>query len=252
MSGAPGPAAGAPTPPCNSRKKAPGALKQFWWDLLPKNSPDWLVPRRSGLNPPEPEVDWITAAIAANEHALDQTRRAHDLARDRADSLEKKAIPIVTLCLSLLAIALVIGGYQLGYLRRHHSGSWWLLAPAAASVVCLVFAAIAALEVQRVGVYQWEGAEPLGREPGGVLGLVQAEEKGRRFAEGTALIKANGFLQARAWLSRALVTLILAAIVTIGMATKPTASGQRGGVSTPRTSIATTPPASSTSTTNAR
>lgn len=207
----------------SSTAKAPGALKQFWWDLLPKNSPDWLVPRQSGLTVPKPRLDWITQGIADDPHALEQTRRAHDLERGRADSLEQKSAALVTLCLSLLAIGLAIGGYQLGYVRHHHSGHWWLIVPAGVSVACLAMATISALEVQRVGIYQWEGAEPLGRQPGGVLGLVLAEEKGRRLAEGTALIKANQFLQARAWLSRALIALILAALVTIGMATIPPA-----------------------------
>jgi hypothetical protein len=244
MSNTPTPAPGlqpaTPEPPTHASQHAPGALRQFWSDLFPKNAPDWLVPPRSGLTPPDPNVEWITEAIASSPEALGQTRRAHDLERDRADSLEKKAIAVVSLCLSLLATALIIGGYQLGYLRRHQSSMWWLLAPAAVSIACLVFTAINALEVQRVGIYQWEGAEPLGRQPGGLLGLVQAEEQGRQLAHWTAGNKANGFLQTRAWLSRALIALILSAFVTIGMATKPTVPPRGSGGSRPPPAAATT------------
>ena len=128
------------------------------------------------------------------------------------------------LCLTLLATALAIAGYQVGVLRHESHPTWWLLAPAVLSVGFLAIAAICSLEVQRVGIYQWEGAEPLGRTPGGRLGLVGSEETGRRLAAWTAGVKANGFLQARAWLSRALVALIVSAIVAIGMATRPAAT----------------------------
>jgi len=210
--------------PQSGRKEtsvAPGPLKQFWWDLLPKNSPDWLVPRQSGLKPPEANLEWLTSEIAEKLEALEQTRRAHDLERERAQLLEAKATGMVTLCLTLLATALALGGYQVGILRGAHRPNWLLIVPAALSVACLVFAAITSLEVQRVGIYQWEGAEPFGRDPDGRLGIVRAEETGRQLARWTAGIKVNGYLQARAWLSRAIVALIASAIVTIGMATGP-------------------------------
>lgn len=207
--------------------KRPGPLKQFWWDLLPKKSPDWLVPRRSGLEPPDVCVEWITVDIADHPEALAQTRRAHDLELDRVTSLESKASGMVTLCLTLLATALAIAGYEVGFLRDEQDSRWWLLTPAVLSLAFLALAAITSLEVQRVGVYQWEGAEPLGREPGSFLGLVESEERGRRLAGWSAGIKADGFLQARAWLSRALVALIVSVFVAIGMATRPASDTQK-------------------------
>jgi hypothetical protein len=144
--------------------------------------------------------------------------------------LEQKAAAAVTLCLSLLAVALAIGGYQVGFVRDHLAENGYLLTllllPAMASIVFLVLATIVGLEVQRVGIFQWEGAEPLGRKPGGNLGLVSAEETGRRLAQWTARAKANGALQARAWLSRAIVALILSSVVTVGMASTPSSSQQ--------------------------
>lgn len=213
---------------------APGPLMQFWWDLLPRRAPDWLVPPQSGLQPPKAQLDWITREIADFPDALDQTRRAHALERERAVSLEAKASTMASLCLTLTATALAVGGYELQYVRRGHGGAWWCTIPAAFSVVFLALAVISALEVQRVGIYQWEGAEPLARPPGGLLGLVQSEEVGRQFAAWTALTKANGFLQARAWLSRALVCLILSALVAIGIATRP-------GRASPRPARVTSP-----------
>src|SRR4051812_11757366 len=101
-----------------NRGHAPGALKQFWWDLLPKRSPDWLVPPRSGLRPPaEIPVDWITPEIANQPEALAQTRRAHDFEQKRVASLEAKGSTMVNLCLTLLAIALATAGYEIRILR---------------------------------------------------------------------------------------------------------------------------------------
>lgn len=97
-------AASAPATRHTSGGRSPGALKQFWWDLLPKNSPNWLVPPRSGLVEPTINTEWITEDIAAEPQALEQTRRAHDLELARVDSLESKSSGMVTLCLTLLAI----------------------------------------------------------------------------------------------------------------------------------------------------
>lgn len=212
----------------DTRRKAPGALKQFWWDMLPKWTPDRFLPRRSGLNPPTPQVDWITEEIAEHPDALDQTRRAHDLQLNRIDLLEQKGATIATLCLGLLTVALAVGGYQLGYLRRHDPTQWWLLVPAGLSVCFLALATISGLEIQRVGVYQTVGAEPLGTETGGRLGLVREEEVGRRLTQWSAGVKVDRLLQTRAWLSRALVALIAAALVTIVMASAPHHSGTKG------------------------
>lgn len=224
-----------------ARRKAPGALKQFWWDMLPKRTPDRFLPRRSGLKPPTPQLDWITADIAEHPDALDQTRRAHDLQLSRVDLLEQKGAAIVTLSLGLLTLALAVGGYQLGYLRRHEHAHWWLLMPAGLSVCFLVLATISGLEIQRVGVYQSVGAEPIGTPPGGRLALVREEEVGRRLAQWSAGIKVDGFLQARAWLSRALVALIAAALVTIAMASTPHKSGARNDSSKQALSTAAHP-----------
>jgi hypothetical protein len=168
-------------------------------------------------------LEWITAEIANDPEALNQTRRAHDLERARIEALESKSGSTVNLCLTLLATSLALSGYQLAFLRQHgfRHDCWLLLVPAALSIMCVTTAGITALEIQRVGIYQWAGAEPLGYTPGGRLGLVRAEEEGRRLANWSARIKVNAYLQARAWLSRALVAMILSAVVAIGMATRP-------------------------------
>lgn len=235
----------APAPEPYENAKAPGTLKQFWWDMLPQAFPDRLLPPRSGFKPPTPRLDWVTEEMAKHPEALPQTRRAHDLERERADSLEKKASSVATLCLSLLATALAMGGYQLAYVREHPSVRWWLLAPAALSVVFLALATIRAMEIQRVGMYQWEGAEPLGRGLDAALGLVLAEEKGRQVAHWSAGLKADGFLQVRAWLSRSLVALVFSAFVVIGIASRPPNDASGTNV-VPRTTTST--PMSSTST----
>jgi hypothetical protein len=47
--------------------------------------------------------------------------------------------------------------------------------------------------------------------------LIEAELRGSVIADWTATHKVNGLLQARAWFSRGLVFLLLAALISIGM-----------------------------------
>ena len=227
--------------------KVPGPFMQFLWDMLPKNSPDWLLPRRSGLKPPNVNLDWITREIAEHPDALEQTRSAHDRERESVALVESKAGTMVAICLTLLATAIALGGYQVKFLRGDHHATWLWITPALLSIVLFAWASVTSLETLRVGLYQWEGAEPLGREPGGRLGLVQSEETGRRFANATARMKANRLLQAWAWMSRALAALTLSAIVSIAMATRPDVGTPRSPSSTStRTTqrMSTTTPAS--------
>ncbi len=172
--------------------------------------------------PPYVELEWLTQEMADQPEALVQTRRAHDQERDRASYTEGKASSMATLALTLLATALLIAGYQVNFLRNQHQSLLsWELAPAVLSIAFISMNVITCLEVQRVGIYLSVGAEPLGRPPAGALAILRQEELGRRYAAWTAKVKVNQLMQARAWLSRALVALILSAVIAIGMATRP-------------------------------
>jgi hypothetical protein len=200
----------------------PSPWLQFWYDLLPKNSAK--VPNQSGLAKPTIDTSWITAARAAHPEALAQARRAHDMQRARADAIEVKSNRMTTLCLTLLGVSLALGGLQVHYARIHSELWYLLLLPAAASIAFLGLATVSALEVDRVGLYTYTGGEALAGQDqlaDATADLVKAEEYGRRLAEWTATKKADQLLQARAWLSRAIVTLLISALLAIAMAAWP-------------------------------
>lgn len=200
----------------------PSPWLQFWYDLLPKNSA--MVPNQSGLAGPSIDTSWITAARAAHPEALAQARRAHDMQRARADAIEVKSNRMTTLCLTLLGVSLVLGGFQVHYARIHSELWYLLLLPVAASIAFLALATVSALEVDRVGLYTYTGGEALAgsdQPANATADLVKAEEYGRRLAEWTATKKADQLLQARAWLSRAIVTLLTSALLAIAMAAWP-------------------------------
>lgn len=206
----------------DSQGRWPSPWRQFWYDLLPKNSA--RVPNQSGLIGPHIDTSWITTERAAHPEALAQARRAHDMQLARADAIEVKSSRMTTLCFTLLGVSLVLGGFQVHY-ARIHGGLWelWLL-PVAASIVLLTLATVSALEIDRVGLYTHTGSEALAphSEPADALAeLVRAEDHGRRLAEWTASRKADQLLQARAWLSRAIVTLLVSAVLAILMAALP-------------------------------
>ena len=176
----------------------PSPWRQFWYDLLPKNSS--RVPNQSGLVAPAIDTSWITTGRAEHPEALEQARRAHDMQRDRADAIEQKSNRMATLCLTLLGVSLALGGFQVHYARTH--GALWsiLLVPVAASVAFLTLATVAALEVDRVGLYTHTGGEALAGNDqlaDATADLIRAEEYGRRLAEWTASKKADQLLQAR-------------------------------------------------------
>lgn len=197
----------------------PAPYKQYWWDLLPGQLPDKWVPPRSGIKEPDIDVSWITALVAKNPAVLEATRRAHERERERAESAEAKASRLVTLCLSLLTIAIALGAYQLSVVRSGDVHAAFLL-PAALSIVALVAAGITSLEIDRVGIYANPGAKPHLKSDPDCAVLIE-EEVARGWASWTAGRKMNQLLNARAWLSRAMLCLLASAIVAAVMVSEP-------------------------------
>lgn len=237
-----------------SKGAEPTALRQFWWDLLPKRSPDWLVPRRSGRQKPEIDVEWISAGVARHPEALESTRRAHDRAMAGVAEVEGKADRIAVTAAGLLAISLTLGGFQLGRTRDDPSPNWLALGPVCAAIVCLAMCLVNALEAQRVALFLPQGAEPLWYPGPKLRALVRAEETARQYAQHARRWKTNALLQARAWMSRALVLLAIASVIAIFMATAPGEPGDAGtstggSKSTSTTSVTSTTAAGSSTTT---
>jgi hypothetical protein len=102
----------------------------------------------------------------------------------------------------------------------------WLI-PTALSITFLVIAGIEALEINRVGMY-WPAvtADLVGD---GIVRrrLIEAELRGSVIADWTATNKVTNLLQARAWFSRGLVFLLLAALISLGMVGRGSSSEEK-------------------------
>jgi hypothetical protein len=197
------------------RRDSPGtwprAIKRFLWDFLPNEK----APPNDGVVAPEfAKPDWVDEVSATSE-ALDTARRAHDDAKAGAKTAEDKANRLVQTALALLTIALALGAFQMK-LVLDRSWPWMFsLAPVCAAVVFLAFAAFEALEIDRVGVYRLPTAGDLAGSGQGHprAVLIAEEERGRRLARWTSAHKHTDLMQARAWFSRGLAALLLAALI---------------------------------------
>lgn len=131
----------------------PHPLRRFWWDLLPGWLPDRWVPPAGGVRaPPYAPPSWLAEDAAGTPEALEQAKRAHDIAVARVQTVEAKADRLAQRALALLVLAFAVAGWQLRT-GRTHGGGWWylLLAPAAAAIAALAAAGITALELDRPG-----------------------------------------------------------------------------------------------------
>jgi glutathione synthase/RimK-type ligase-like ATP-grasp enzyme len=189
----------------------PRALKRFLWDFRSRGK----APPNDGIVAPEFRAPSWLDEVAQLPDALETARRAREASEAAAKAAEEKADRLVKLALSLLAIALALGAFQLTFSLEH---TWrWLpgLAPIGASLFCLALAAFEAIEIDRVGMYGHPMASHLAtfgqKDPRSVL--LEREEDGRRLAGWTSVNKHSDLMQARAWLSRGLAALIVAALV---------------------------------------
>ena len=192
----------------------PPPWKRMLYDFLPKK----LAPRHDGARAPHLfEPAWACEA-AARPGAVEVARSAADEASSGAAVAEAKASRLVQVSLSVLTLAFVVGGLQL---RTTASLDlpWMLLmaAPILAAALCLTTSTFQALQIDRVGFYHRPSGESLSAlgvvDP--VARIVAEEEKGRQYAQWTSDHKHTDLMQARAWFTRGLAALILAAILML-------------------------------------
>jgi hypothetical protein len=217
----------------------PRWLLRFWWDLLPGK----VVPGQGGLKAPDfSPPKWISETWAQTPEVLDQARKAHDRAMDRASEAEAKSGRTLQLSLALLASAIAILGFQLTVIRSQGWPSvlYLLVLPAIAAAACLALAGAIAAEGDRPGLYHMPGPAEAGIDGNPIRGLVLAEERGRFLANWTSTNKLNDLLKARAWLTRGLVLLVVAATVTAAMQVPSTGFGS--GQPTKQTSASSARP----------
>ena len=117
----------------------------------------------------------------------------------------------------MLTLAFVVGRIQLGLVVNKH---WlWMLTLIVVlyAIASLAISAFQALQVDRVGSYHVPSGQSLAalgaKDP--VATILAKEERGRRWATWTSEHKHSDLMQARAWFTRGLATLILAAVVML-------------------------------------
>lgn len=195
----------------------PQPLRRFWWDLLPGWLPDRLVPPAGGVRaPPYTPPSWLAEDVAGTPDALEQAKRSHDIAMARVQTVEAKADRLAQRALALLALAFALAGWQLRA-GITHGGGWWhlLLVPAGAAIAALAVAGIIALELDRPGMFYTPKAASLRGRTDLIRARVEAEDRARDRATWTAERKYDDHLAARAWFSRGLVALAMAALVAV-------------------------------------
>jgi hypothetical protein len=146
---------------------------------------------------------------------------------ERSSEAEAKSGRLLQLSLALLAIAVTLAGFQLTVIR---SQGWpWLayllILPSVIAGISLALAGAISAEGDRPGLYQMPGPAEMGSNADPVRALVLAEERGRVLANWTATNKLNDLLQARAWLTRGLVALVVAAVISAAMQIPSTTPG---------------------------
>ena len=197
----------------------PSPWKRFKDDFRPKEDLRWWKspPAKDGTEAPEVfEPAWLYE-VATRPGALEVARRANDQASESAKAAETKANRQVQISLSVLTLAFVVGRIQLGLVVNKH---WlWMLTLIVVlyAIASLAISAFQALQVDRVGSYHVPSGQSLAalgaKDP--VPTILAKEERGRRWATWTSEHKHSDLMQARAWFTRGLATLILAAVVML-------------------------------------
>lgn len=193
----------------------PPLWKRVLYDLLPAR---W-APAQDGAKAPNIEPPKWSFEDSVKPYAIEVVRRVHDEAKSSVLIAEKKASRLQRTALSVLAIAFALGGFQLRIVADE-GWSWWLftLVPVVLAIVFIAVSALEAHQVDRVGFYQYPKGEDLAafREDDPVTRIASEEDVGRKYAAWTSNKKHSDVMQARAWFTRGLIALILAAVLSLG------------------------------------
>jgi hypothetical protein len=189
----------------------PKALRRFLYDFMPASK----APEQDGIIAPSEQVPTWLDHVAGLPDALEVVRRAREDAEDRAKTAEEKAARLVQIVLALLTITLALGSYQLAFALKHSSVWLFDLMPIVYAIGSFALSAFEALQIDRVGIYAMpNGAELQGAEAGQVNALLlKVEVYGERLASWTSNHKHTDLMQARAWMTRGLAALLIAAVL---------------------------------------
>ena len=147
--------------------------------------------------------------------ALDVARRANDAARERVSKAEEKGSRHLRLSLTLVALAVGVIAFSIGLA----SDSALAVGPMALGAIALSFlttSAFQSAQVDRVGFAEVPQVDDLGRDPmSRQLKATLTEERGAALSNWTATHKLTELMQAKAWFTRGLVSLVIAAIMSL-------------------------------------
>src|ERR1700722_805093 len=191
--------------------KWPKALLRAFYDFMPPSQ----APPRGGIIGPSVQMPTWIDHVATLPDSIEIARRAREDAEERAKTAEDKASRLVQVVLALLTITLALGSYQLAFALTH-SPYWYLsLIPVLIAITSFALSAFEALQIDRVGMYSMpDGSELQGADSAQVAALVfKAEVHGRMLASWTADNKHTDLMQARAWMTRGLAALLIAAVL---------------------------------------
>lgn len=189
----------------------PKPFKLILWDLGRASK----APDNDGVQAPQFETPSWLAMAARSPEAVAVARRANDEAKQGAKTAEDKASRLVRLALTTVAVAITITAFQVGLIASW--SLWWLplAVPMALAIGCLSTAAFQAAQIDRVGMYRHAHLSDLAttgpRDP--TINLIDQEERGRRLASWGSQHKHTALMQARAWFTKGLVSLIGAALI---------------------------------------
>lgn len=211
----------------------PRALKRIAWDFLPAKH----APNNDGTSSPDiPDPLWASA-VAVHPEAIAVARRAHDEAKSAAKIAEEKGSRLAQTGLALLTVTLAVGAFQANFIFDR--SSWWLFSaiPILGALAFLSLATFEAVQIDRVGFYNHPSPADLllnlPQDPAATI--IAKEETGRLLALWTANHKHSDLMQARAWFTRGLASLILAAALAVTCRAVDNASAPDGGTPTTTT-----------------
>jgi len=194
--------------------KWPPAFVRLRYDFMSKNA----APSDDGVIAPQfARPAWIDE-VADYRGALALAETARTAAEGGAKTAEDKASRLLQICLALMTLTLALGAYQATFALGR---SWpWLfsLLPVAGALAMITLSAFEAQQVDRVGVYE----QPTAQNFAGTAtrdrnaAQLEVEQRGLELARWTSRNKHTDLMQARAWFSRGLVALILAAALAAG------------------------------------
>jgi len=236
-------------PPPPSKGHWPSWKRKLLQDLLPHKfarsndaleAPDYVVP------------DWFKGKTSTAT-LVDAAKAKADAADKRVDTADTRAAALVDNTWKLLAIAFAASGFEAVRLKAMNAGWLACLVPAVSGLFAigsLVMALLIATGVARVGlVWPLDLQELSDRDPD-----VQAREmivqldRSAAIANWTAKHKLSEFLQARAWFTRGVCSLIVLGLCAVAIFTSTTEPAAPAKPDSPTTSSATTTPAPSATT----